>query len=68
MLPSFLICSGFSQASGTLERPRNATMPRLFSRDEWNLRPLGKRVTQLVGKDVQPLQSVKMVYESCSRS
>jgi hypothetical protein len=28
----------------------------------------GKLVTQLVGKDVQPLQSVKLVYQSCSRS
>jgi hypothetical protein len=55
MLPSFLIYSRFSQTSGTLERPRNATMPRLFSRDEWNLRPLGKQVTWLVGKGVQPL-------------
>jgi hypothetical protein len=32
------------------------------------LRSLGKWVTRLVGKDVQPLQSVKLVYQSCSRS
>jgi hypothetical protein len=30
-------------------------------------RPLGKWVAWLVGKDVQPLYSVKMVYQSCSR-
>jgi hypothetical protein len=29
---------------------------------------LGKWVTQLVGKDVQSLQSVKLVYQPCSRS
>jgi hypothetical protein len=28
----------------------------------------GKWVTRLVGKDVQPLQSVKLVYQSCSQS
>jgi hypothetical protein len=27
-----------------------------------------KRVTRLVGKDAQPLQSVKLVYQLCSRS
>jgi hypothetical protein len=29
-------------------------------------RALGKWVTQLVGKDAQPLQSVKLVYHPCS--
>jgi hypothetical protein len=29
--------------------------------------PRVKWVTRLVGKDVQPLQSVKLVYQSCSR-
>jgi hypothetical protein len=28
----------------------------------------GKWVTRFVGKDVQPLQSVKLVYQLCSRS
>jgi hypothetical protein len=31
-------------------------------------RSLGKWVTWLVGKDAQPLQSVKLVYQPCSRS
>jgi hypothetical protein len=31
-------------------------------------RSIGKWITQLVGKDVQPMQSVKLVYQSCSRS
>jgi hypothetical protein len=31
-------------------------------------RPLDRWVSQLVGKDAQPLQSVKLVYQSCSRS
>jgi hypothetical protein len=31
-------------------------------------RSLDKRVTRLVGKDVQPLQSVKLVYQPCSQS
>jgi hypothetical protein len=31
-------------------------------------RSLGKWVTRLVGKDVQPLQSLKLVYQPCSRS
>jgi hypothetical protein len=29
---------------------------------------LGKRVTLLLGKDAQPLQSVKLVYQPCPRS
>ena len=31
-------------------------------------RHLANRETRLVGKDAQPLQSVKLVYQSCSRS
>jgi hypothetical protein len=30
-------------------------------------RSLGRWITRLVGKDVQPLQSVKLVYQVCSR-
>jgi hypothetical protein len=30
-------CSGFSHTSGTLERPRSATLPRLLGRDEWKV-------------------------------
>jgi hypothetical protein len=30
-------------------------------------RPLGKWIAWLMGKDVQPLQSVKPVYQPCSR-
>jgi hypothetical protein len=26
----------FSRTSGTLERPRSATLPRLLGRDEWD--------------------------------
>jgi hypothetical protein len=39
-------------------------VPYLISSAEMNgkSRSLGKWVTQLVGKDVQPLQSVKLVY------
>jgi hypothetical protein len=29
---------------------------------------LGKWVTRLVGKDVQPLQNIKLVYQLCSQS
>jgi hypothetical protein len=36
MLPFFLIRSGFSQTSGTLERPHSATLPRILDRDEWD--------------------------------
>jgi hypothetical protein len=45
-------------------------LPYLVSSVGMNVisRPLGKRVTRLVGKDVQPMQSVKLVYQSCSRS
>jgi hypothetical protein len=31
-------------------------------------RSLGKWITRLVGKDVQPQQNVKLVYQPCSRS
>jgi hypothetical protein len=45
-------------------------VPCLVSSVEMNgkSRSLGKQVTRFVGKDVQPLQSVKLVYQSCSRS
>jgi hypothetical protein len=45
-------------------------LPCLVSSVEMNVisRPLGKWVIRLMGKDVQPLQSVKLVYQSCSRS
>jgi hypothetical protein len=45
-------------------------LPCLVSSAEMNgkSRSLSKWITRLVGKDVQPLQSVKLVYESCSRS
>jgi hypothetical protein len=45
-------------------------VPYLVSSIEMNgkSRSLDKWVTRLVGKDVQPLQSVKLVYQSCSRS
>jgi hypothetical protein len=45
-------------------------VPCLVSSVEMNgkSRSLGKWVTRLVDKDVQPLQSVKRVYQSCSRS
>jgi hypothetical protein len=29
--------SGFSEASGTIKRPRSATLPRLLDRDEWEV-------------------------------
>jgi hypothetical protein len=45
-------------------------LPCLVSSVEMNVisRPLGRWVTRLVGKDVQPLQSVKPIYHPCSRS
>jgi hypothetical protein len=45
-------------------------VPCLVSSVEMNgkSRSLGKWVTRLMGKDVQPLQSVKLVYQLCSRS
>jgi hypothetical protein len=45
-------------------------VPYLISSIEMNgkLQSLDKWVTRLVGKDVQPLQSVKLVYQSCSGS
>jgi hypothetical protein len=35
MLPSSLICSGFSRTSGTLERLRSATLRRFLGRGVW---------------------------------
>jgi hypothetical protein len=35
MLHSFSICSGFSQTSVTLERPRSDTLPRFLGRGVW---------------------------------
>jgi hypothetical protein len=45
-------------------------LPCLASLVEINGKPrsLGKWVTRLVCKDVQPLQSVKLIYKSCSES
>jgi hypothetical protein len=45
-------------------------LPYLVSSVEMNgiSRPLSKWVTRLVGKDAQRLQSVKPVYQPCSRS
>jgi hypothetical protein len=45
-------------------------VPYLVSSAEMNekSRSLGKWVTRLMGKDVQSLQSVKLVYQSCSWS
>jgi hypothetical protein len=45
-------------------------LPCLVSLVEMNgkSQSLDKWVTRLVGKDVQPLQSVKLVYQPCSRS
>jgi hypothetical protein len=60
--------SGFSETSGTLLRPRSVTLPRFLGRAVWDSWPLGRWVTWLVGKDVQPLQNVKLVYQSCSWS
>ena len=34
----------------------------------WFIQPRGRWVTRLVGKDAQPLQSVKLVYHPCSWS
>jgi hypothetical protein len=45
-------------------------VPYLVSSVEMNetSRSLGKWVAWLMGKDAQPLQSVKLIYQSCSRS
>jgi hypothetical protein len=42
-------------------------VPSLVSSVEMNgkSQSLGKWVTRLVGKDAQPLQCVKLVYQSC---
>jgi hypothetical protein len=61
-------CSGFSETSGTLKRHRSVTLPRFLGTGVWESRSLGGWVTLLVGKDVQPLHSVKLVYQPCSRS
>jgi hypothetical protein len=37
-------------------------LPRLLGRGVWDWPSLGRWVTRLMGKDVQPLQSVKLVY------
>jgi hypothetical protein len=62
------IHSGFSRTSVTLERPRSATLPCLLGRGVWDSWPHGRWVTRLVGKDAQPLQSVKLIYQPCSWS
>jgi hypothetical protein len=38
-------CSGFSEASGTLQRPRSVTLPRLLGRGVWDWPSLGRWVT-----------------------
>jgi hypothetical protein len=68
MLPSYWIRSGFFRTSRTLERPRSATWPVSSVEMNGKSRSLGKWVTRLVYKDVQPLHSVKPVYQPCSRS
>jgi hypothetical protein len=44
-------------------------LPYLVSSVEMNgiYKPLGKWVIRLVGKDAEPLQSVKLVCQPCSR-
>jgi hypothetical protein len=42
--------------------PRSVTLPRFLGRGVWESRSLGRWVTWLVGKDMQTLQSVKLVY------
>jgi hypothetical protein len=54
-------------ASGTLERPRSGSLA-IYLGCLRVLQTLAKRETRLMGKDVQPLQSVKLVCRSCSRS
>jgi hypothetical protein len=61
-------CSGVSEASGTLQRPRSATMSRLLGRDEWKVVIPYKMGNTSCGSRVQPLQSVKLVYHLCSPS
>jgi hypothetical protein len=38
-------CSGFSEASGTLLRPRSVALPHLLGRGVWESRSLGRWVT-----------------------
>jgi hypothetical protein len=42
-------------SSGTLERPRSATLSRFLGRGVCESWPRGRWVSQLVGKDVQSL-------------
>jgi hypothetical protein len=44
--------------------PCLASLIEVYGSDQ----PHGKWVTRFVGKDAQPLQSVKLVYQPCSRS
>jgi hypothetical protein len=62
MLPSSKFRTEFSQTSGTLERLVELAYLASLVEMNGNSRPLGKLVTRLVGKDVQSLQSVKLVY------
>jgi hypothetical protein len=48
--------------------PRSVTLPRFLDSGVWDSWPLGRWITWLVGKDAQPLYSVKLVYQPCSRS
>jgi hypothetical protein len=38
-------CSGFSEASGTLQRPRSVALPRFLGRGVWESRSLARWVT-----------------------
>jgi hypothetical protein len=49
---------------GLIVLPCLASLVEVYGKS-WSL---GKWVTWLVGKDAQPLQSVKLVYQPCSRS
>jgi hypothetical protein len=61
-------CSGFSKlmelCKGLVVLPCLASSAEVYGKS----RSLGRWVTWLMGKDVQPLQSVKLVYQPCSRS
>jgi hypothetical protein len=68
--------AGSSRAGSSLPEPQRARSgspsPSFFLSPTWEclgiLQTLAKWETRLVGKDVRPLQSVKQVYQSCSRS
>jgi hypothetical protein len=68
MLHSLETVAGFLKlvvlCKGLVVVPCLASLVEVYGSDQ----PRGKWVKRLVGKDVQPLQSVKLVYPSCSRS